>query len=201
MTREGVMGNEYNKWSHRVTPEHNVTLAFTRMIAGPMDYTPGGFRNVTIANHDTSAPASVINTRAAELCKFVIYESPFMVFCDHPDYVLGQSGSDFLNAMPTEWDDTRFIGGLPDEYVAIARRCGSEWYIGVMGNSQARELTLDLSFISEGPMSAEYWQDGRKAAKEPSDIQHGTLKLKSGAPLKVKLAPSGGFVAKVRISN
>ena len=201
MTREGVMGNEYNKWSHRVTPEHNVTLAFTRMIAGPMDYTPGGFRNVTIANHDTSAPASVINTRAAELSKFVIYESPFMVFCDHPDYVLGQSGSDFLNAMPTEWDDTRFIGGLPDEYIAIARRCGSEWYIGVMGNSQARELTLDLSFISEGPMSAEYWQDGRKAAKEPSDIQHGTLKLKSGAPLKVKLAPSGGFVAKVRISN
>lgn len=195
MTREGVMGNEYNKWSNRVTPEHNINLAFTRMIAGPMDYTPGGFRNVTVEGHDTSAAASVINTRAAELSKFVIYESPFMVFCDHPDYVLGQPGSDFLNGMPTEWDDTRFIGGLPDEYVAIARRHGSKWYIGVMGGSQARELTLDLSFISEDPLQVEYWQDGKKAAKNPADLSHGTLNLKGRAPLKVKLAPSGGFAA------
>lgn len=199
MTREGVMGNEYNKWSDRVTPEHNVTLAFTRMIAGPMDYTPGGFRNVTPAGHDTSAAASVINTRAAELSKFVIYESPFMVFCDHPDNVLGQPGSDFLKGMPTEWDDTRFLGGLPDEYIAVARRSGSKWYIGVMGNSVARELTLDLSFISTGPLQVEYWQDGKKASKDPADLSHGTLKLKAGAPMKVKLAPSGGFVATVEL--
>ena len=198
LTREGVMGNEYNKWSDRVTPEHNINLAFTRMIAGPMDYTPGGFINETIEHHnEVNLRTGVINTRAAELSKFVIYESPYTVFCDHPDNVAGQSGIEFLQAMPTEWDETRFLGGLPGEYVALARRSAGKWYIGVMGNSSARELQIDLSFISEGPLTVEYWQDGRKAAKVPTDIAHGTLKLKAGAPLKVKLAPSGGFVATV----
>ena len=197
LTREGVMGNEYNKWSDRVTPEHNINLAFTRMIAGPMDYTPGGFLNETVAGHNRTGRAGVINTRAAELGKFVVYESPLTVFCDHPSNVLGQSGSDFLKGLPTEWDETRFLGGAPDEYIAVARRNGGVWYIGVIGGSTAREMELDLSFLGEGPVAVEYWQDGRKAAKQPTDLSHGTLTLKGGAPLRIRLAPSGGYVAKV----
>lgn len=195
MTREGVMGNEYYKFSDKMSPEHNVNLAFTRMIAGPMDVTPGGFLNVRPEDHKQVSPTVVGNTRAAELSKFVIYESPLTVFCDHPDYVIGQPGADFLVAMPTEWDDTRFLGGLPGEYVAIARRNADKWYVGVLGNSEPRELELDLSFIGDGPLAVEFWQDGKKAAKTPTELQHGTMTLKAGSALKVKLAPAGGFVA------
>jgi alpha-glucosidase len=115
VTREGVMGNEYYKFSNKMSPEHNVKLAFTRMLAGQMDYTPGAFLNVTKEQYKNQTPAVVWNTRAAELSKFVIYESPLTVVCDHPDNILNQPGSDFLKIVPTTWDDIKFIGGYPGE--------------------------------------------------------------------------------------
>jgi len=115
ITREGVMGNEYYKFSNKMSPEHNVKLAFTRMLAGQMDYTPGGFLNATRENWKQQVPALVWNTRAAELAKFVIYESPLTVVCDHPDHILNQPGSDFLKIVPTVWDDIRFLGGYPGD--------------------------------------------------------------------------------------
>ena len=122
MTREGVLGSEYYKFAQDrqlPTPEHNVTLAFTRMLAGQMDYTPGGFLNVRREDWKRQTPALVCDTRCAELAKFVIYDSPYMVFCDHPKHVLGQPGADFLQIVPTVWDDTRFLGGAPEEYGGI----------------------------------------------------------------------------------
>ena len=119
------MGEEYCMNTTNITPAHNVTLAFTRMLAGAMDYTPGGFLNVAKEAFTVHIPTLVPNTRAAELSKFVIYESPFAVFCDHPTNVLGRIGADFVRRVPTEWDDTRFLGGYPDEWVAVARRSGT----------------------------------------------------------------------------
>ncbi len=121
ITREGVMGNEYYKFSDKMSPEHNVKLAFTRMLAGQMDYTPGGFLNVTREQFKQQIPALVWNTRAAELSKFVIYESPLTVVCDHPDNILNQPGADFLKIVPTVWDDIKFIGGYPGDWVAISK--------------------------------------------------------------------------------
>lgn len=101
-----------------MSPEHNVKLPFTRMLAGQMDYTPGGVLNVTKEQHKNQTPAIVWNTRAAELSKFVIYESPLTVVCDHPDNIPNQAGADFLKIVPTVCDDIRFISGYPGNYEA-----------------------------------------------------------------------------------
>ncbi len=194
MTREGVMGNEYNKWNKGISSAHNVKLAFTRMLAGPMDYTPGGFLNVSPAGYKAQSPTMVPNTRCAELSKFVIYESPYTVVCDHPRNILGQAGADFLKIVPTTWDDIRFLQGSPDDYIAMAKRKGDTWYVGVMNTSQPREIFLDLSFLNINDCELEYWADG----KQPADVSHGSTRLKAGKQLKVRMAADGGYVAVIK---
>ena len=124
-----------------------------------------------------------MNTRAAELAKFVVYESPYMVCCDHPTNILGKVGADFLKEVPAEWDDTRFLGGYPGEWGAIARRSADRWFVGAMGGDDAREVEIDLSSLciaDEGRI----WCDSRKVAITTE-----------GGILRVPLAPGGGFVA------
>jgi len=198
ITREGVMGNEYYKFSDRMSPEHNVKLAFTRMVAGQMDYTPGGFLNVTKAQYKNQTPTLVWNTRAAELSKFVIYESPLTVVCDHPDHILNQPGADFLKIVPTTWDDIRFIDGYPGEFVAIAKKSGSDWFIGVMNNSKMKEITLKLDFMAAGTSEMESWADGIDANESPTHVKISTHKVNFGDILKIKLANNGGWVARIR---
>ena len=194
MTREGVMGNEYNKWGTGITADHNVKLAYTRMLAGPMDYTPGGFLNVTAEEHKAQQPALVPNTRCAELSKFVIYESPLTVVCDHPDHISGQAGSDFLKLVHTQWDEIKFIGGTPEEYIAMAKRHGDEWFIGIMNNSTKRNVTIDTSFLEEGSYVLTYWSDGKK----PTDMVKKTMTIKAGKQLKINMNPAGGYVAVIK---
>jgi len=193
LTREGVMGEEYYKFSDDMTPEHNITLAFTRMLAGAMDYTPGGFLNVRQDLFKQQSPTLVSNTRAAELAKFVVYESPYTVVSEHPDNLLGKPGADFLKTVPVVWDDTYFISGYPDEYIALAKRDGERWFIGVLNNSQQRDLTLDTSFLPQGNYQIEYWADGKKADKEPTQLVHKTGTIKGGTPLKIRMANAGGY--------
>jgi len=131
ITREGVLGNEYNKWSDRVTPVHNVTLPFTRMLCGPMDFTPGGFRHKTkpafrAVGSDEPGPF-VMGTRAHQLAMFVVYESPLQVATDSPyNYRMSPQGLDFLKRVPTTWDDTRVIDGYPGQFILIARQSGGD---------------------------------------------------------------------------
>jgi len=195
ITREGVMGNEYSKFSNKLSPEHNVKLAFTRMLAGQMDYTPGAFLNVTKEQFKQQTPAIVWNTRAAELSKFVIYESPLTVVCDHPDNILNQPGADFLKIVPTTWDDIKFIAGYPGDYVAIAKRSGEKWFIGVMNNSIGKTVELKFDFLPSGNYEAEIWSDGKNADTDPKEIKKSVTTLKSDVLLKVKMAQNGGFVA------
>lgn len=194
LTREGVMGSEYYKFSDRVTPEHNVTLAYTRLLAGQMDYTPGGFLNVTRKQFKQQSPTLVFNTRAAELAKFVVYESPFMCFCDHPKNVYGQVGEDFVQQVPTTWDDIHFISGTPDSYVALAKKSGDKWYVGIINNSKQRTISLDLSFLPKGKYTVEYWKDGKKANAVATDCEHQSMAVSSAKPIAVKLANAGGYV-------
>jgi alpha-glucosidase len=198
ITREGVMGNEYYKFSEKMSPEHNVKLAFTRMLAGQMDYTPGAFLNVTKEQYKNQTPAVVWNTRAAELSKFVIYESPLTVVCDHPDNILNQPGADFLKLVPTIWDDIHFIDGYPGEYVAIAKKTGSEWFVGVMNNSKEKEITIKLDFISAGEHVIGIWADAKDANKVPKNLKISSQKVKSGDLIKIKLANNGGWVAQIK---
>ncbi|MFN8256297.1 MAG: glycoside hydrolase family 97 protein [Bacteroidales bacterium] len=198
ITREGVMGNEYYKFSDKMSPEHNVKLAFTRMLAGQMDYTPGGFLNVTKENFKQQVPALVWNTRAAELSKFVIYESPLTVVCDHPNHILNQPGADFLKLVPTVWDDTRFLGGYPGDYVALARQNADVWYVGVMNNSKRKNVEIKLDFLKEGNYEMQSWSDTKKSDKTPAEIEIKKQNVKNGQVLKVEMANCGGFVAVIR---
>jgi alpha-glucosidase len=178
-----------------MSPEHNVKLAFTRMLAGQMDYTPGAFLNVTKEQYKNQTPAVVWNTRAAELSKFVIYESPLTVVCDHPDNILNQPGSDFLKIVPTTWDDIKFISGYPGDYVAIAKRSGDTWYIGVMNNSIGKNIELNLSFVPAGSYEAETWSDTKNSDKEPKELKKTIMSFESPGTFKVSMAKDGGFVA------
>jgi alpha-glucosidase len=198
ITREGVMGNEYYKFSNKMSPEHNVKLAFTRMLAGQMDYTPGAFLNVTKEQYKNQTPAIVWNTRAAELSKFVIYESPLTVVCDHPDNILNQPGSDFLKLVPTTWDDIKFISGYPGDYVAIAKRSGDKWFMGVMNNSIGKTVELNLAFLPEGNYETETWSDTKNSDNEPKELKKAILSIKSPGTLKVTMAKDGGFVAVIK---
>ncbi len=197
ITREGVMGEEYAKFSNRVTPEHNVTLPFTRMLAGPMDYTPGGFLNVTKDQFRQGVPAEVMNTRCAELAKFVVYESPFMVYCDAPEHIIGQPGADFLRLVPTVWDDIKVLGGYPGEYIAIARRKGNKWFIGAMTNGRQRSLQLKLDFLPAGNFILESWADAADADTNPQHLQKSKKLVTAATTLTFDMMPGGGFAASI----
>ena len=201
LTREGVLGAENYKWGEKMTPEHNVTLAYTRLLTGQMDYTPGGFLNVTAKEFKGQSPTLVSNTRAAELSKFVIYESPYTVVCDHPDNIYNQVGEDFLQIVPTTWDDIKFIGGTIDTYVALAKKSGNSWFIGALNNSQGRTIVLDLSFLPNGKYTIEYWADGKNANKKATDCVHKSIPFTvsdKNKTLKVNLANAGGYVAVIK---
>jgi alpha-glucosidase len=194
LTREGVMGAEYNTWSARVTPRHNVTLAFTRMLAGPMDYTPGGFANVTKENFTTvRGPAlTVMGTRTHQTALFVVFESEFQILSDSPAAYEGQKELEFLKAVPASWDETRVLSGVPPEYISIARRSGNEWFVGSITDWDAREFDVPLSFLGSGSYDAEIYSDGPNAATQPTDSVVEKRRVTAQTVLQLKLAPGGG---------
>ncbi len=189
ITQEGVLGAEYNKFSTRVTPGHNVRLAYTRMLAGPMDYTPGGFRNGTpeaFAVHETMP--MVQTTRGQALGMYVVYDSPLQMVSDDPDTYKSAPGFEFLKRVPTAWDETRFVGGTPQTYVAVARRKGSTWYIGAMNTEEARTIDIPLSFLGKGTYAARQWADGADA----NSVAETAATVTAEAHLTLKMSGSGG---------
>ena len=196
LTQEGIMGAEYNKWSRRVTATHNVSLAYTRMLLGPMDYTPGGFRNATPATFEVvNSPPQVQTTRGHGLGMFVVYESPFQMVADSPDVYENAAGFDFVKMVPAAWDETRFLAGDIDDYVVVARRKGKDWYIGAMGNEKPHAISVPLKFLGAGKFKAKIWEDGAT----PTTLKESERDVSSADALELKLAPSGG--AAVRISR
>ncbi len=191
LTQEGVLGAEYNKWTKRITPRHNITLAYTRMLAGPIDYTPGGYRNHDPATFAIAATGpQTQTTRAAELAKYVVYESPLQSVADTPDAYRGQPGLDFLAAVPATWDETRFLTGSIGESIAIARRRGDRWYIGAMTDT-ARRMTIPLSFLKPGRHGVRLWGDGAV----PTDLAASSSTVQAGDVLTLDLAAAGGAAA------
>ena len=137
--REGVLNLEYLKWSARCTPRHNVGVAYTRLLAGPLDYHLGAFRAVARSDfRPRNENPTVLGTRCHHLAMYVVYENPMPMVCDSPSAYEGQPGFDFLVDVPTTWDETRFVAGEPGEFIVVARRNGPNWYLGGMTNWQAR---------------------------------------------------------------
>jgi alpha-glucosidase len=201
LTREGVMGLEYCKWSDRVTPRHNVTIPFTRMLTGPMDYTPGGFRNVTVAGF---APRNelpvVMTTRTQQLAMYVVYDSPLQMLSDTPAAYRNEPGADFLKVVPATWDETRVLDGRIGEFVVVARRHGSEWFVGAMTDG-ARKIAIPLGFLGGKPFDATIWADTRDTAQDPTRLSVLPARLGGGRnprPLELSLAAGGGAVLHLR---
>ena len=194
-TREGVLGNEYNKWSLRITPEHLCTLPFTRMLAGPMDFTPGGFLNRNPDKFQNGTPANVLGTRSATLAEFVIFDSPYMVACDHPKHYYGQVGEDFLKKVQSVWDDTKVLNGAVSEYITMARRSGNTWFIGSMTNSFERELEVKLDFLGDGNYKMTSFSDTEKTKENAEIAEQRETTVKKGDIVKIKMVPGGGFAA------
>lgn len=198
MTREGVMGLEYSKWSARITPKHNVTLAFTRMLAGPMDYTPGGFNNVTKAEFQPRNQfPMVMGTRAHETALYVVFESALQMLADHPGSYEDQKELAFLKAVPATWDETRVVNGVPTQFITIARRKGSEWYVGSITDWNPREIEVPLTFLGGGNFKADIWADAPDAATNAKSTTQQSQAVTSQSVLKLKLAPGGGAAIRI----
>ncbi len=147
ITREGVMGKEYLKWSARTSPAHNTTLPFTRMLAGPLDYTPGAFGNSNRENFIARNTQPMgLGTRAHELALYVVLESPLMMVSDYPERYAGQHDFEFIKQVPTTWEEIRVLDGRPMENITVARRSGKDWYVGSITNWDERTVHVPFEF-------------------------------------------------------
>ena len=198
---EGVYGLENLKWAAQThdMPKYDVTIPFIRMLAGPMDYTQGAMRNAIRSNYFpvNSEPMSQ-GTRCHQLATYVIFESPLNMLCDNPsNYRREAECTNFIADIPTVWDKTVALDGKVGEYVAIARQHGNDWYVGALTNWDARELTLDLSFLGEGNYTLELFKDGINADRAARDYKKEVIPVPTDRKLKIKMAPGGGWAAKI----
>jgi alpha-glucosidase len=176
-----------------------VTLPFTRMLAGPMDYTPAGFRNVTPAEFKAQDVGPlVMTTRAQQLAMYVVYESFLQMVADTPSAYRGQPGAEFIRVVPTSWDETRVLAGEIGKYVVVARRRGRDWFIGAMNNEEPREIRVPLNFLGRGAYILDAFADGADASSEPTHLSISTSSVRAGQTLSLSLAPSGGYAAQLR---
>jgi len=199
ITREGVLGSEYNIWSNKPTPEHDVTLPFTRMLAGPLDYEPGLLDNATKEQfRPIGQKVMSQGTRCHQLAMFVVYDSPLQIFSGNPSQGLMEPRfMQLLGSLPTTWDDTKIIEAKVSDYIITARRKGEDWYIAGMTDWTAREFDLSLDFVSAAKYKAELCVDGVNAETYPSDYSIKNFIWQKGQPLKIKMAAGGGVLLKL----
>ena len=199
LTSEGVAGLENHKWGSFVTPKHNVTLPFTRMVAGPMDYTPGAMINLHEKDHKIwfNLPASV-GTRCHQLGMYVVYESPLQMLADSPsNYYREPACMEFLSQVPVVWDETRVLKASVGEYVVVARRHGDTWYIGGMVGEKGQKFEVSLDFI-KGNKTLTYWEDGVNVDMNANDFARRTQKVKQGDKITITMYDGGGYAAVIK---
>lgn len=195
LTREGVQGLEYCKWSDSGTPKNNVTIPFIRMVAGPLDYTPGAMRNALGSNFkpDFENPSSQ-STRCQQLALYVVYESPLQMLADSPsNYRHEPECLDFITQVPTVWDETHVLAGKVSEYLVIARRRGERWFLGGMAGEQAQQLNFTLDFLPAGPARLRTWEDGPGTPGDAEDFRVSEQEVSNATRLTIHMSPGGGW--------
>jgi alpha-glucosidase len=196
---ESVHGLEQLKWENGSDfPANDCKIAFTRMVAGPLDYTPGSMLNQTKKGFKANyAQPTSQGTRVHQLALMSLFEAPLQMLCDTPtQYIRNQECTDFMVKVPTVWDETVGLAGSVDAYVALARRKGDVWYISAIGNWEPRELTLDLGFL-QGTYRAEVFADGVNADRDATDYTREVRTIEGGTRLTVKLSSGGGWTARL----
>ncbi len=199
MTREGVIGLEYNKWSDKATPDHDVIIPYLRMWVGPMDYTPGAMLNSQIETfYVTQHEPMSQGTRTHQLAMYVIYESPLQMLSDSPSkYDENLECLHFLKGVPVVWDKTVPLSGNIQKNIVLARKKDNAWYIAALGNSEEQDIEINLSFLDDGQYSMKAYKDGINASRNGKDYNFYEQKVSSKDILKIHLARGGGFVAKL----
>ena len=191
---EGVYGLEQMKWGRQDVDQvtYDVTIPFTRLVAGPADYTQGAMRNARRDNYRPVGDEPMSQgTRCHQLAEYVIFDAPLSMLCDSPsNYLREPECTDWIAAIPTVWDQTIALDGQIGEYVVMARRKGSTWYVGALNGWEPRDIELDLSFLRG---RATVFADGPNAHRAARDFKVSELVL-DGSPVKIHLAPGGGWV-------
>lgn len=196
---EGVKGLENFKWANEDQPTYTTSIPFIRMMAGPMDYTPGAMRNATQADfRPINDNPMAKGTRCSQIAEYVVFYAPLQMLSDNPTtYMKEQECTDFISKVPTIWDETVPLDGKVGEYVAVARRKGNDWFIGAMTNWTARDLPLDFSFLPPGNYTAEVFKDGVNADRDATDYKKQIITISSGDKITIHLAPGGGWAARI----
>jgi alpha-glucosidase len=193
LSYEAVLGAENSKVARRDSPVDRSVFPFTRMVAGPLDYTPGGFNNVTeddFVGRDKSP--MIMGTRAQQLALYVVFQTPFQMVSDSPQAYAHQPEFQFIHDVPTQWDSMHVLNKEPGEFVTIARSHGKEWYLGSITNWTPRELHVSLGFLGAGRYTAEVYQDGVDAGSHPKHVAIKRQVVRRGDQLTLRLAAGGG---------
>jgi len=200
VTREGVLGSEYNIWSDKVSPRHDLTLPFTRMLAGPFDYEPGFLNNATKSGfRNIEGMPMSFGTRCHQLAMFVVYDNPIQIFSGNPSQ--GYQEPEFmelLGSIPAGWDETLVPEAKVGEYIITARKKNNDWYMGGLTDWTSRDFSLSLDFIGEGKFTATFCKDGINADKFAADYEITSFEADKQTVLPIHMAPGGGFMLKLR---
>jgi alpha-glucosidase len=195
---EGVLGNEYNKWSDRVTPGHCLHLPFLRNAQGPMDFTPGAMLN---GNRETFHANNIRpmsqGTRCFQLAEYVVFFGTTQMVCDAPcNYQREPESMRFIASVPTVWDETRILDGRIGEFVCVARRSGRVWYLAAMADWNGKSLDVPLDFLGPGPYRSHRFVDGINADRFPTDYDWIREEVDRSSVLEIRMASGGGTVAR-----
>ena len=200
---EGVVGLESSKMKARSyidQVEYDLEMPYLRMVAGPMDYTQGAMRNGSKRTYTTCkyAPMSQ-GTRCRQLAMYAVYFSPFAMLCDSPSlYEREAECTKFIAEFPTVWNETVVLDGAFSDYVAMARRSGDTWYVGIFSDWTARKVELDLSkILGEGEYVAEVFRDGPNADMLGEDYIREVVTVLTSRKVVADMAPAGGYVMKI----
>jgi alpha-glucosidase len=199
-TREGTLNYEINKWDRKgLSPDHDVMIAFTRLLAGATDYHLGGFRAVPKGKFITQYTRPLmLGTRAHQLAMYVVLENYLAMMCDYPEAYEGQPGFDFLKEVPTVWDETKVLDAKVGEYIVTGRRKGNEWFVGAITNHEARDIDVSLAFIGSGSYEATVYSDGPDTLHQPDELTIKLVNVVSKERLQVHLAEGGGMVVHLK---
>ncbi len=198
-TREGTMNYEVNKWDKRMTPDHDLTIVFMRMLAGSTDYHLGGFRAVpdSLFKVQYTRPL-MLGTRCHMLAMYVVLENYLQMVCDYPSAYEGEAGFEFIQQVPTVWDETKVLAAELNKYITIARRKGNDWFVGTINNKEERTVQIPLLFLREGKYSAEIYSDTDDVATNPNHLKKEEKLLTNKDKVALRIAAGGGSVMRIR---
>ncbi len=201
-TREGVLNYENNKWNDLITPDHDLTIPFTRGLAGPTDYHLGGFRAALPGKFRAQYTRPLmLGTRCHQLAMYVVLENYLPMLADYPDAYRGQPGFDWLQKLPPTWNETRVPAADINHYITTARRSGTDWFVGTLTNHEARTVSIPLDFLPAGTFTADLYGDGPATGQDPNALVQETRTVSRGDVLTVTLAAGGGHVMRLRPTN